>query len=115
MFKGTQANPGDAYARAIGRVGGELNAFTSYDYTAYYATVGSESLERVMALEADRMMRLDVSENQIQVEREVIVEERRLRTDNNPEALLHEQLMAALFVNHRYGIPVIGWMHEIRR
>jgi zinc protease len=62
MFKGTKDNPGDAYARIIGRVGGELNAFTSYDYTAYYATVGIDSLERVMALEADRMVNLDLSE-----------------------------------------------------
>jgi zinc protease len=67
-----------------------------------------------MILEADRMVHLDLSEEQVKVEREVIVEERRLRTDNDPEALLHEQLMAALFANHRYGIPVIGWMHEIR-
>jgi zinc protease len=114
MFKGTTNHPGDAYARLIGRAGGELNAFTSYDYTAYYATVGTDSLERVMALEADRMVNLTLSEEKVQVEREVIVEERRLRTDNHPEALLHEQVMAALFLNHRYGIPVIGWMQEIR-
>jgi zinc protease len=114
MFKGTPNYPGDAYARLISRAGGELNAFTSYDYTAYYATVATESLERVMALEADRMVNLALSEENVQVEREVIVEERRLRTDTDPEALLHEQLMATLFLNHRYGIPVIGWMHEIR-
>lgn len=114
MFKGTRMNPDDSYARTIARAGGELNAFTSYDYTAYYATVGIENLERVMALEADRMVNLDLSEENVHVEREVIVEERRLRTDNDPEALLHEQVMAALFVNHRYGVPVIGWMHEIR-
>lgn len=114
MFKGTTDHPEDAYARLIGRAGGELNAFTSYDYTAYYATVGTDSLELVMALEADRMVNLTLSAEKVQVEREVIVEERRLRTDNNPEALLHEQVMAALFLNHRYGIPVIGWMQEIR-
>jgi zinc protease len=67
-----------------------------------------------MTLEADRMLNLALSEERVQVEREVIVEERRLRTDNNPQALLHEQVMAALFLNHRYGIPVIGWMQEIR-
>ena len=60
------------------------------------------------------MLNLTLSEETVQVEREVIVEERRLRTDNHPEALLHEHAMAALFLNHRYGIPVIGWMHEIR-
>jgi zinc protease len=114
MFKGTSNHPGDAYLRLIGRVGGEVNAFTSYDYTAYYATVGADHLELVMALEADRMINLTLSEDTVQVEREVIVEERRLRTDNHPESLLHEQVMAALFLNHRYGIPVIGWMHEIR-
>jgi zinc protease len=114
MFKGTTTHPGDTYARLIGRAGGELNAFTSYDYTAYYATVGTDSLELVMTLEADRMMNLALFEEKLQVEREVIVEERRLRTDNNPDALLHEQVMAALFLNHRYGIPVIGWMQEIR-
>ena len=115
MFKGTKNNPGDAYARIIGRVGGELNAFTSYDYTAYYATVGTDSLERVMALEADRMVNLDLSEEHVEVERNVVIEERRMRTDNNPDALLNEQAMAALFLNHRYGVPVIGWMHEIQR
>ena len=114
MFKGTKDNPGDAYACAIGRIGGNLNAFTSYDYTAYYATVGSDNLERVMALESDRMVNLDLSEEHVQLERQVIIEERRLRTDNDPEALLNEQVMAALFLNHRYGVPVIGWMHEIR-
>jgi zinc protease len=114
MFKGTINHPGDAYARLIGRVGGELNAFTSYDYTAYYATVGTDSLEQVMVLEADRMVNLTLTEDKVQVEREVIVEERRLRTDNNPEVLLHEQVMAAQFLNHRYGIPVIGWLQEIR-
>jgi zinc protease len=114
MFKGTTNHPGDTYARLIGRAGGELNAFTSYDYTAYYATVATDSLELVMALEADRMVNLTLSEEKVQVEREVIVEERRLRTDNHPEALLHEQVMATLFLNHRYGIPVIGWMQEIR-
>jgi zinc protease len=114
MFKGTTNHPGDAYARLIGRAGGELNAFTSYDYTAYYATVGTDSLKLVMALEADRMMHLSLSEEKVQVEREVIVEERRLRIDTDPEALLHEQVMATLFLNHRYGIPVIGWMQEIR-
>lgn len=114
MFKGTTHHPGDAYMRLIARAGGDVNAFTSYDYTAYYATVGSDSLELVMALEADRMLNLTLSEETVQVEREVIVEERRLRTDNHPEALLHEHAMAALFLNHRYGIPVIGWMHEIR-
>lgn len=114
MFKGTPANPGDSYARFIGGVGGELNAFTSYDFTAYYATVGSAHLERIMELEADRMVNLALTPQQVAVEQEVIVEERRLRTDNNPEALLLEQALASLFLNHRYGIPVIGWMHEIR-
>ncbi len=101
MFRGTTHHPGDASPRLIARAGGDVNAFTSYDYTAYYATVGSNSLELVMALEADRMLNLTLSEETVQVEREVIVEERRLRTDNHPEALLHEQVMAALFLNHR--------------
>ncbi len=114
MFKGTPNHPGDAYARLIDGAGGGLNAFTSYDYTAYYATVGTESLELVMTLEADRMMNLTLSEEKVRVEREVIVEERRLRIDTDPEALLHEQVMATLFLNHRYGMPVIGWLHEIR-
>jgi len=87
MFKGTTHHPGDAYTRLIARAGGDVNAFTSYDYTAYYATVGSNSLELVMALEADRMLNLTLSEETVRVEREVIVEERRLRTDNHPEAL----------------------------
>jgi zinc protease len=114
MFKGTPTHPKNAYARLIERIGGAFNAFTSYDYTAYYATVGSEHLELVMTLEADRMLNLSLSEEQLQVERQVIAEERRLRIDTDPEALLHEQVMATLFLNHRYGIPVIGWLHEIR-
>lgn len=114
MFKGTPNHPGDAYARLIGCAGGELNAFTSYDYTAYYATVAAENLELVMTLEADRMVNLILSAEKVQVEREVIVEERRLRIDTDPEALLHEQVMATLFLNHHYGVPVIGWLHEIR-
>jgi zinc protease len=114
MFKGTTNRPGDAYEPRIGHAGGALNAFTSYVYTACYATVGTESLELVMTLEADRMLHLALSEERVQVESEVIVEERRLRVDNDPEALLHEQVMAALFLNHRYGVPVIGWRQEIR-
>ena len=114
MFKGTRDNPGDTLSREVQRLGGELNAFTSYDYTAYFETVPAQSLETVMALEADRMTNLVLDDDDVRTERDVVVEERRQRTDNNPEARLAEQVNAALYLNHRYGVPVIGWIDEIR-
>ena len=105
--------PGE-FSKIVRKLGGEDNAFTSQDYTAYYQSVAKEHLEKMMTIEAARMKGLNVPEKDIASENKVIQEERRQRTDNNPGSLLSEQLKAALFPNHPYSIPVIGWMHEVK-
>jgi zinc protease len=114
MFKGTKDNPGDSFSRFISSVGGQENAFTSLDYTAYFQRVAREYLGDMMRFEADRMTNLILSEEVVETERGVIIEERNSRTDNNPSAQLGEALSATLWFEHPYGRPVIGWMHEIR-
>ena len=93
--------------------GGNDNAFTSYDQTAYYQRVAADRLELMMMMEADRMRNLRLTEGDIATERDVILEERNQRTENNPRALFSEQMSAAQYLNHRYGVPVIGWKHEM--
>ena len=115
MFRGTTANPGDAFATTVERNGGEDNAFTTHDYTAFYEQIAKDRLRMVMGLEADRIANLDLSDASVRTEREVVLEERRMRTDNDPQALLREQMEAALHLSHPYGRPVIGWPEEIRR
>ncbi len=113
MFKGTrEIAPGD-FSRVVSRNGGELNAFTSWDYTAYYERIARDRLELVMGMEADRMRNLRFSDETFASERDVIVEERRQRIDNNPGAVLRERMQALLYPHHPYGTPVIGWLHEI--
>ena len=113
MFKGTrEIAPGD-FSRIVSRNGGELNAFTSSDYTAYYERIARDRLELVMGMEADRMRNLRFSDETFASERDVIVEERRQRIDNNPGAVLRERMAAMLYPHHPYGTPVIGWLHEI--
>jgi zinc protease len=114
MFKGTGAAPAGEFSTVVARHGGRENAFTTQDYTAYFQTVAVAQLEMVMRLEADRMVNLTLTDEQVETERDVILEERRSRTDNAPEALLGEQMSAALFLAHPYGVPVIGWEHEMR-
>ncbi len=114
MFKGTPRFPNGEFSEIVARNGGQENAFTSYDYTAYYQTVAKDRLELVMDMEADRMTNLVLSDEDIETERMVVLEERRSRTDNNPSALLSEQVNAALYLNHPYRRPIIGWEHEIR-
>ncbi|MBM3518958.1 MAG: insulinase family protein [Alphaproteobacteria bacterium] len=114
MFKGTPSTPPGEFSRLVARHGGRENAFTSLDYTAYYQTVAVAQLEMVMRLEADRMANLRITAEQVNTEREVILEERRARSDNDPRALFAEQVGAALYLAHPYGRPVIGWEHEIR-
>ncbi len=114
MFKGTKKLAPGEFSRIVARNGGRENAFTSHDYTAYYQTVAVERLQMVMQMEADRMTNLVLTEKVIEPERLVILEERRLRTDNNPSAILREHVSAALYLNHPYRKPVIGWDHEIR-
>lgn len=113
LFKGTDTLAPGELSATVAANGGRDNAFTSYDYTAYYQRVASDRLELMMRMESDRMVNLRLSEEEILTEREVILEERNQRTDNNPRALFGEQLNAAQFLNHRYGQPVIGWRHEM--
>lgn len=113
MFKGTPSVPPGEFSKIIARMGGRDNAFTSSDYTAYYQNVAADRLESVMKMEADRMRNLTLDDSNVTTERAVVEEERRSRTDNNPQALLAEQVEAALYLNHPYRRPVIGWASEI--
>ncbi|MGD9980791.1 MAG: M16 family metallopeptidase [Hyphomonadaceae bacterium] len=114
MFKGTrQIAPGE-FSRTIARNGGEDNAFTNWDYTAYYERIARDRLDLVMRMEADRMRNLRFSDETFAFERDVIVEERRQRIDNNPGSVLGERMRAMLWPHHPYGTPVIGWLHEIQ-
>ena len=113
MFKGTETHPQGEFSDIVTELGGEENAFTSMDYTAYYQRVAKEHLGRMMELEADRMRGLVLADEVVLPERDVVMEERRMRTDTDPAAQLAESLAAALFAHHPYGTPIIGWMHEI--
>jgi zinc protease len=115
MFRGTKANPDDTFSQTISRNGGENNAFTDHDYTAFYEQIAKDRLPLAMRLEADRLVNLDLSDAHVGPERDVVLEERRMRTDNNPQALMNEQMEAALHLSHPYGRPVIGWADEVRR
>ena len=114
MFKGTRANPPGAFSAQIAQNGGRDNAFTTEDYTVFHETVAKDHLDLVMRLEADRMTGLVLDDSVVLPERDVILEERRMRIDNDPSALLSEQLMAGLFLNASYHNPTIGWEHEMR-
>ncbi|RMF11756.1 MAG: insulinase family protein [Alphaproteobacteria bacterium] len=114
MFKRTKNLKDGEFSKIVAKNGGQHNAFTSYDYTGYYQNVARDRLELMMQLEADRMANLDLRPDDIATERDVIIEERRLRIDNNPSALLGEQMMAVLYLHHPYGTPVIGWMREMQ-
>jgi len=113
LFKGTDTLAPGELSATVARNGGTDNAFTSYDYTAYFQRVASDRLELMMRLESDRMVNVRLSDDDILKEREVIIEERNQRTENSPGALFREQKNAAQYLNHRYGIPVIGWRHEM--
>ena len=113
MFKGTEEIPPGQFSKIVAKNGGDDNAFTNHDITAYFQRVAKDRLPMVMAMEADRMANLRLSEEDVVTERNVILEERRSRIDNDPSSILQEQMMAALYTNHPYGIPVIGWEHEI--
>ena len=115
MFKGTTKAPGNTFSQTVAASGGRENAFTSHDFTGYYQTLAAPNLEQVMKLEADRMTNLTLSEKDIVAERDVVMEERRSRTENKPSALLGEQTSAAQFLTTPYRIPVVGWAHEIQQ
>ena len=97
----------------MARNGGNENAFTSPDYTAYFQTIAKDRLELVMEMEADRMVNLVLDDDEVLPERDVVLEERSQRVDNEPGARLGEQLNAAQYLHHPYRLPVIGWRHEI--
>ncbi|MEP7030098.1 MAG: pitrilysin family protein [Pseudolabrys sp.] len=113
MFKGTAKHPAGRFSTVVARIGGQENAFTSNDYTGYYQRVPTEQLKTVMEFEADRMTGLQLTDNVVLPERDVILEERNQRIENNPRARLGEQMDAALYLNNPYGKPVIGWRHEM--
>ena len=114
MFKGTETlGPGE-FSDIVARNGGQENAFTSYDYTGYFQTVAKDRLEIVMKYEADRMTNLKLNDEVVLPERDVVLEERSSRVDREPSSQLGEALRAVLFLNHPYGLPVIGWEEEIR-
>lgn len=113
MFRGSEKYEPGEFSRIVSRLGGRGNAFTGRDYTAYYQVIGRDHWEKVMAMEAERMRHLKLQEDEFRPERNVVQEERRLRTEDRPNALVREHLMATAFFNHPYGHPVIGWMTDI--
>ena len=113
MFKGTKNVPPGEISKTVARNGGQDNAFTTHDFTAYFERIAKDRLPLVMELEADRMVNLDLSEMNVLTERDVVLEERRLRIESDPGSLASEQMEAALHTTHPYGRPVIGWMAEI--
>ena len=114
MFRGTKSVPGSEFSQTVARNGGDDNAFTTHDYTVFHEQIAKDKLRLVMHLEADRMVNLDLSDSAVGTERDVVLEERRMRIDNDPDALTEEQAEAALHLSHPYGRPVIGWPDEIR-
>jgi zinc protease len=115
MFKGTSKHPVGEFSQTVLKVGGNENAFTSVDYTGYFQRVPREQLGKMMEFEADRMTGLILKDENVLPERDVVLEEYNMRVANNPEARLNEQMMAALYLNHPYGRPVIGWHQEIEK
>jgi zinc protease len=115
MFKGTSKHPAGEFSQTVLKIGGNENAFTSTDYTGYFQRVPRDQLGTMMEFEADRMTGLILKDENVLPERDVVLEEYNMRVANNPEARLTEQIMAALYLNHPYGRPVIGWHHEIEK
>ncbi len=113
MFKGTDKIPTGEFSKIIRSIGGQDNAFTTQDYTAYFQSVAREHLPLVMEMEADRMTNLTLTDDIVAVEQEVILKERGQRTDNNPVGAFWEDVNNILYPNHPYGVPIIGWGHEI--
>ena len=114
MFKGTKKFPSGEFSKKVASVGGSENAFTSPDYTGYYQNVAVEHLEDMMHMEADRMTNLVFNSKEVETERLVVLEERSQRIDNRPHSILNEHVDTALFLNHPYRRPIIGWQHEIQ-
>ncbi len=113
MFKGTENLEAGEFSKIVARNGGNDNAMTSQDFTAYFQTIARDRLELVMSMEADRMANLKLDPDNVAAERDVVLEERRSRVDNEPSAIFSEQLNAAQYVHHPYRFPVIGWFDEM--
>lgn len=113
MFKGTKTVPAGQFSRRIAAAGGRENAFTSYDYTAYFQQLHKSKLALAMQLESDRMHNLNLTADDFSKEIKVVMEERRLRTDDSAHALLQEKMMATIFQQHPYHHPIIGWMNDL--
>jgi zinc protease len=113
MFKGTKSHPNGEFSEFISEVGGQENAFTGNDFTAYFQQIAKQHLKACMEFEADRMTGLTLTDEIVAPERDVVLEERRMHCDTDPGAQLGEAVQATLFTHHPYGIPVIGWGHEI--
>ncbi|MDD9906506.1 MAG: pitrilysin family protein [Rhodospirillaceae bacterium] len=113
MFKGTKTLKPGEFSAIVARNGGRENAFTSQDYTGYFQSVAVDRLPLMMKIEADRMTNLVLTDDIIEPERAVVIEERRSRVDRDPSSMLGEQIRAVMFQNHPYQIPIIGWQHEI--
>jgi len=114
MFKGTDKVKSGEFSRLVAAVGGRENAFTSRDYTAYFQQVEKSKLDKVIELEADRMSNLNFDDAEFLKEIQVVMEERRLRTEDNPSSLLNESLMATAFMTSPYRHPVVGWMNDLQ-
>jgi zinc protease len=115
MFKGTEKVGPEEFSKIVQENGGNLNAFTSYDYTAYFENLSADRVAVAIDLESDRMQNLVLRQEDFRTERMVVMEERRLRTEDNPQAYLFEQLMATAFQIHPYRWPIIGWMEDLQR
>ena len=113
MFKGTKAVPAGEFSKRIAAAGGRENAFTNYDYTAYFQQLHKSKLPLAMQLESDRMQNLQLLPSEFAKEIKVVMEERRMRTDDEPHSLMEEKLMAAAYEEHPYQHPVIGWMNDL--
>jgi len=114
MFKGTKKFPKDYYSNFISRIGGSENAFTSYDFTAYYQIFPSNEIEKIIEMEADRMKNLILNRKIVEIEKKVILEERFQRVESDPSSLLDESIKSSLFPNSYYGRPIIGWKKDIK-
>ena len=115
MFKGTEKVGPEDFSRIIQENGGNDNAFTSRDYTAYFENLSADRIQIALNLESDRMQNLMLREEDFHTERMVVMEERRLRTEDNPQAYLQEQLEATAFQIHPYHWPIVGWMEDLAR
>jgi zinc protease len=115
MFKGTPTHGQGQFARIVEQNGGQDNAFTSQDVTSYYVNIAADKLDLVLDLEADRMRNLLLDAKEINSEREVVIEERRTRTEDDPGGFLGEEVSSIAFKNHPYGAPIIGWPEDLKR